>query len=199
MQGKLILFEGCEFVGKSTQIEILARTLRELGHKIITTKEPGGTDAGKALRKKLLEEKNAPHKELALFLKDRTIHFAQVVIPALREGKIVICDRSSPSTIAYQHHGRGIALEKIIEPDKKARQGINFDFVILLDGDPEKMFARKEKETTFEKEAPDFHQRVSEGFLAQARQDPVRWRIFDASRTKEEIARDILDEVKKIV
>lgn len=199
MPGKLILFEGCEFVGKSTQVAMLASRLKELGYPVVITKEPGGTDEGRVLRKKLLEEKNMPDEELSLFLKDRTIHFTKVVIPALRAGKIVVCDRSSPSTIAYQHYGRGIVLEKIIEPDQEARQGVNFDLIILLDGDPAKMFARKEQKTTFEKEGLDFHERVREGFLAQAKKSPEHWRIFDASRTEEELARDILGEVKRII
>lgn len=199
MQGKLILFEGCEFVGKSTQVKMLASRLKELGYPVVVTKEPGGTDEGRVLRKKLLEEKNMPDQELSLFLKDRTIHFAKVVIPALRAGKIVVCDRSSPSTIAYQHYGRGIVLEKIIEPDQEARQGVNFDLIILLDGDPAQMFARREKETTFEKEGLDFHKRVREGFLAQAGKNPEHWKIFDASCTPEELSRDILGEVKRII
>ena len=198
MKGKLIVFEGCEFVGKSTQIQMLAEKLRELGCTVVVTKEPGGTEKGKALRKKLLEEGTAPDEELLLFLEDRTLHFREIVISALREGNIVLCDRSSPSTIAYQHYGRGIALEKIIEPDKKARQGVDFNLIILLNGDPVQMFERKDKETTFEKETLDFHQRVYQGFLTQAYEDSARWRIFDASRPREELAKDILDEVKKI-
>ncbi len=197
MEGKLILFEGGEKAGKSTQIKILAERLKESGVGALVTKEPGGTEEGKEIRQKLLYGNLPPKQELDLFIKDRTIHFGKLVLPALARGDWVLCDRSSPSTIAYQHYGRGMNLENIRERDRRARQGRDFDLIILLDMEPQKAMARTERETIFEKENWEFHDKVRQGYLEQANNIPEQWLVLDASESVENVSEKIWQEIQK--
>jgi dTMP kinase len=195
--GKLIVFEGGEFCGKSTQIKILENRLREQGIAVLSSKEPGGTEEGKRIRQELLYDgRPAPEEELALYLRDREIHFKKKVLPALKRGIWVLLDRSSPSTIAYQHYGRGLDLKEIKKRDAQARQYRDFDLIILLDMIPEEALGRAKRETRFEKEEMDFHRRVRQGYLAQARENPERWCVLDASKNVAEIADLIWQEVR---
>ncbi len=196
MEGKLILFEGGEKAGKSTQIKILAERLKESGVGALVTKEPGGTEEGKEIRQKLLYGNLPPKQELNLFIEDRTIHFGKLVLPALARGDWVLCDRSSPSTIAYQHYGRGMNLENIRERDRRARQGRDFDLIILLDMEPQKAMARTERETIFEKENWEFHDKVRQGYLEQANNVPEQWLVLDASESVENVSEKIWQEIK---
>ncbi len=197
MEGKLILFEGGEKAGKSTQIKILAERLKESGVGALVTKEPGGTEEGKEIRQKLLYGNLPPKQELNLFIEDRTIHFGKLVLPALARGDWVLCDRSSPSTIAYQHYGRGMNLENIRERDRRARQGRDFDLIILLDMEPQKAMARTERETIFEKENWEFHDKVRQGYLEQANNIPEQWLVLDASESVENVSEKIWQEIQK--
>ncbi len=197
MEGKLILFEGGEKAGKSTQIKILAERLKESGVGALVTKEPGGTEEGKEIRQKLLYGNLPPKQELDLFIKDRTIHFGKLVLPALARGDWVLCDRSSPSTIAYQHYGRGMNLENIRERDRRARQRRDFDLIILLDMEPQKAMARTERETIFEKENWEFHDKVRQGYLEQANNVPEQWLVLDASESVENVSEKIWQEIQK--
>lgn len=183
--GKLILFEGCEGAGKSTLIKALAFSLKLFGYIVVETKEPGhATPMGIKIREMLMD----PHlpmrhkEELTLFMKGRADHFRKIIIPALEKSKVILCDRSSPSTIAYQHYGRGLDLTNILIRDAKARKNINFNLIILLDIDPEVGLNRKKPETRFELEKIEFHRRVRQGYLEQAKNDPdKKWVIIDAS------------------
>ncbi len=197
MEGKLILFEGVEKAGKSTQIQILAARLREEGFNIVLTKEPGGTEEGKKIRQELLYGNLAPKQELDYFLKDHEIHFQNKILPAIVSGDWVLCDRSSPSTVAYQHYGRGIDLTEIQLRDFRARQGKDFDLVVLLDMDPRESMSRIERETRFEKEDWDFHDRVRNGYLKQAKAQPEKWLVLDASESVENVSEKIWQEIKK--
>lgn len=184
--GKLILFEGCEGAGKSTLIKTLSFSLKLFGYIVVETKEPGhATPIGVKIREMLMDP-NLPmrHKEeLALFFRCRADHFKKIIIPALGKGKIILCDRSSPSTIAYQHYGRGLDLTDILIRDAKARKNVNFDLIILLDIDPEIGLKRKKPETRFELEAIDFHRRVRNGYLEQAKNDQNgKWVVIDAAK-----------------
>lgn len=183
--GKLILFEGCEGAGKSTLIKALAAGLRQVGYNMWETKEPGhATPMGVKIREMLMDPTlpMTPKEELALFIKGRTDHFKKVVIPSLRKGRIILCDRSSPSTIAYQHYGRGLDLTDIWVRDARARQNVDFDLIILLDINPEIGLKRKKPETRFELEKINFHNCVRNGYLEQAESDPDgKWVIIDAS------------------
>lgn len=197
MRGIFIVFEGGEFSGKTTQSKKLAEYLSERGFDIVLTKEPGGTPEGQKIRERLLHEKLTVWEELELFFEDRRIHIEKVIKPAFAAGKIVISDRFSPSTIAYQGGGRQLDQELISEKGGEVRQGIWPDKIILLDGDPEKLKARaagrNERLTNFENLGMDFHQRVRQSFLDQAKEDPERWRIINAEKDIE----SVFEEVKK--
>lgn len=173
--GTLIVFEGPEGAGKSTQIERLAKRLRTTrGIETVVTREPGhDTELGQKIRKLLLfpEKPLTPEEELNLFIRSRTDHFDRIIIPALEAGQLVLCDRSSPSTIAYQYYGRGLDLTDILTADAKARRNIPFDLIVLLDLDPEIGLARKKPEGQFEMESLAFHKRVRTGYLEQFKRD----------------------------
>lgn len=206
--GKLIVFEGCEGAGKSILIGAIAVFLRKIGYEVVETKEPGhATEIGRKVRKTLLDPAFdlTVEEELRLFIDvGRTDHFGVIVIPALREGKIVLCDRSSDSTTAYQYYGRKLYLNDserkiltdILIRDAKARQNIGFDRKILLDINPEIGLKRKNPETRFEFEKIDFHHRVRRGYLEQVKNDSDKiWRIVDASKSEE----DVFNEVREII
>lgn len=195
--GKLILFEGCEGSGKSTLIKALGEILRNRVHDTVETKEPRGR-----ARDILLNPNHPlmPQEELAIFINGRAKHFSEIIIPALKMGDIILCDRSSPSTIAYQHYGRGLDLTDILIRDAKARQNVDFDLIILLDIDPEIGLKRKKPETRFELEAINFHHCVRNGYLEQAENDPDgKWVILDASLPFETVMIHALDAITKML
>lgn len=192
--GKLIILEGGEKVGKSTQLERLAGHLIGKGYPAITTKEPGG--GMHDLRKKIMElDPNDPdlaQKELDLFGKDREIHYREKILPALSAGKIVLCDRGPLSTLAYQGYGRGLDAEKILETNKLATQGRVADLTIILDLMPSEYLKRISRDhetevTRFEKEKMEFHERVGKGFLMEAVKDPKRYLILPAGEDKDKL------------
>ncbi len=201
--GKLILFEGCEGAGKSTLIKALSTILKFFGYVTLETKEPGhATQKGVKIRE-ILMDPNLPmtqEEELALFFECRADHFEKIIIPALRRGKIILCDRSSPSTIAYQHYGRGLDLTDILVRDALARQNVGFDLIILLDIDPEIGLKRKKPETRFELEAINFHHCVRNGYLEQAENDPDgKWVIIDAAKDADAVYLEALVAVYKLL
>ena len=139
-------------------------------------------------------------EELSLFFECRADHFGKIIIPALRKGKIILCDRSSPSTIAYQHYGRGLDLTDILVRDAQARKNVNFDLIILLDIHPEVGLNRKKPETRFELEAINFHHRVRNGYLEQVENDPDgRWVVIDATKNTDTVFLEALDAILKLL
>ena len=200
-KGKFIVFEGGEFVGKSSQLKVLASRLEEKGMRVCATKEPGGTPQGLELRARLLAGGLAPEKEAALFMEDRRIHVAEVLRPALERGEIVLCDRFSDSTIAYQHFGRGLDRAWLEEEDMCARDGLEPDLVILLNMRPEDSFKRAagrgEEFTSFEREGATFHERVRKGFLTLARENGYNHVIVNGSLPKPDVSEKIWHFVEK--
>lgn len=191
--GALILFEGCEGSGKSTLIKALSEVLRKIDFNAVETKEPRGH-----ARDILLNPNHplTPQEELTIFIDGRAEHFSETIIPALKRGNIVLCDRSTYSTIAYQHYGRGLDITDILIRDAKARQNVGFDLIILLDIDPEIGLRRKKPETRFELEAINFHHCVRNGYLEQAESDlDGKWVIIDASKP----AKEVFDEAHKAI
>ncbi len=196
-----ITFEGIEGTGKSTQIALLKAHLEAQGRRALVTCEPGGSRIGAELRRVLLSLENrdlCPRAELFLYLADRAQHVAQVVRPALAEGKIVLCDRFADSTVAYQAFGRGLDPELLHGLNTQAVDGLWPDLTLLLDLDPETGLTRavtrnrEEGKTVaegrFEAESLAFHARVRQGYRTWAVRFPERMRIVDASGTVEEIA-----------
>ncbi|MGE5172272.1 MAG: dTMP kinase [Betaproteobacteria bacterium] len=213
MQGAFITFEGIEGSGKSTQIVQLANYLSAHGRSVILTREPGGTAIGDQVRKILLDPANAaldPRAELLLYAAGRAQHLAEVIRPALTAGKIVFCDRFSDATLAYQGYGRGLDLELIRSLDRIVTEGMRPDLTILLDIEAAAGLSRARKrnsrsgleaEARFENEQLSFHERVRQGYLELAKQEPGRFHIVDASPSPEIIQnklRQIVDEMLRI-
>ncbi len=213
MEGAFITFEGIEGSGKSTQIVQLANYLSAHGRSVILTREPGGTAIGDQVRKVLLDPANTaldPRAELLLYAAGRAQHLAELIRPALKAGKIVFCDRFSDATLAYQGYGRGLNLELIRSLDRIVTEGKRPDLTILLDIDAAAGLSRArgrnsrsglEAEARFENEHLSFHERVRQGYLELAKQEPGRFRIVDASPSPEIIQnklRQIVDEMLRI-
>ena len=196
-----ITFEGIEGTGKSTQIKLLKAHLEGLGRKVLVTLEPGGSRIGVELRRVLLSLDNrdlSPQAELFLYLADRAQHVAQVVRPALEAGMIVLSDRFTDSTVAYQAYGRGMDPELLHQLNTVAVGGLWPHLTLLLDIDPELGLRRavdrnqREGKTVaegrFEAESMAFHGRVRQGYLAWAKRFAERMEVVDASGTPEAIA-----------
>jgi dTMP kinase len=192
-----ISFEGIEGSGKSTQTKLLAGYLRSRGHTVLETVEPGGTKIGNKIRKLLLEPQNHmdPLAELLLYYSSRAQLVREVIYPAILRNDIVITDRFTDSTIAYQGYARGVdltiinALNEIVVSDMKPF------LTILLDLDVEAGLRRNrnaQKEDRFELETIEFHHRVRKGFLKIAEEEPERIRVVDASGSAEEINREVV-------
>ena len=182
--GLFIVFEGVEGSGKSTQSQALTQRLTDGGHDVLLTIEPGGTPTGLEVRKWVKTGQGiTPLAELFLFSAARAALVETVISPALADGATVICDRYIYSTVAYQGHGRGLDSDTIAELNEDATMGVLPDLVVLLDLPPDHGFGRKSDNELdrIESENDDFHLRVRQGYLAQAREDPDRWLVLDAS------------------
>ncbi len=189
--GALITFEGLDGCGKTTQLELEAERLRQQGHAVTATKEPGGTRVGRAIREIVLNAENGPlcaSTELALMLAARAQHIEKGIRPALLAGGIVLGDRFTDSTIAYQGYGRGVPLDHLETLDLILCHGFPTDLTLLLDIDPEtsadRTFRRNraahQAETRFEEEGLEFFHRVRQGYLEIAQREPQRVKIVDA-------------------
>jgi dTMP kinase len=194
-----ITFEGIEGSGKSAHARALAAALRGLGHDVVETREPGGTPAGTAIRSLLLGAEATPLiplAELFLYCADRTQHVAQVIRPALAAGRIVVCDRFSDSTIAYQGYGRGLDLEIVRALDARARDGLAPSLTLLLDCPVEvglaRARARAGSDDRFERETVAFHERIRAGFRALAASAPERIAIVDSTADSTTVSERVL-------
>lgn len=204
---QFVTFEGGDGTGKTTQIHALENYLSAQGRTCIVTREPGGTSLGKLIRQVLLqigEHEIAPSTELFLYLADRAQHVNEVIAPALKAKKIVLCDRFTDSTLAYQGYGRGIDLAQLKQFNNIADGGVRPNLTFLLDCPIELGLARtgerqvqagQPPEDRFEREKREFHEKVRAGFLALAAAEPQRFHVIDASRSAEEVTL----EIRKIV
>lgn len=195
-----ITFEGGDGSGKSVQARRLCHRLLKEGFPTVLTREPGGTRLGEAVTRWLKWHDAitiAPTTELLLFSTSRAHLVSEVIVPALAEGKIVICDRFGDSTLAYQGYGRGLKLEAVAEINRYATGGLKPDLTFLLDIAPELGLKRKSgrRADRFEQETSDFCERVRRGYLALAHAEPARWYILDGRRPKEELALVIWEKV----
>jgi dTMP kinase len=197
--GLFITFEGGEGCGKSTQSKLLLKKLEQKNIPVVLTHEPGGTALGNELRKTLKQQRNcpvSPQAELFLLAASRAQLVAEVIRPALEEGKVVLCDRFTHSTMVYQGYGRGLDFTVIKMVNNMATRNLNPDLIILLDISPEQGLARKRSlKDRFELEDLSFHRRVREGYLKMAAAEPDRWLVIDASLPKGKIAEIIWDRV----
>lgn len=194
LRGKFIVFEGLDFTGKSTQVTLLAERLTQVGYSVITTREPGGTSLGEAVRKVILSTKNVdllPLSELLLFITCRAQLSAEVIAPALEEGKVVVSSRYRLSSLAYQGYGRGIDLDLIRRLNEAATGGRHPDLTFLIDLPAKVALARKRgKGDRIEGEDIVFYQRVRQGYLKLAQDDPLIHRI-DGTQSVQQIAQAV--------
>ncbi|NLZ27265.1 MAG: dTMP kinase [Chloroflexi bacterium] len=188
-----ISLEGPEGSGKSSQIPALAQYLEAQGYRVLCTREPGGTSIGDQIRAVLTSMDNPellPRTEILLFLAARAQLVAQVIRPALREGKIVLCDRYGDSTLAYQGYGHGLDLNILRAMLNFATEGLKPDLTLLLDLDIKTGLARKksiDEWNRLDAYEVSFHERVRSGYLQLAEEEPTRWRRVDASMPKDEV------------
>ncbi len=205
--GFFITLEGIEGCGKSTQAAMLAEHLDASGYGVTRTREPGGTRIGRRIRTVLLDPDTdgiTGLSELLLYSADRAQHVSEVIEPALAAGGVVVCDRFTDATAAYQGYGRGQELDLIRSLSETATRGLRPDLTLLLDLPVEAGLARAitrndekgaHKESRFEREAAEFHERVRRGYLDIACTDPDRVKIIDASGTVDDVWKAVLEVV----
>jgi dTMP kinase len=201
MTGKLIVFEGGEGAGKSTQVVRLARTV---GGDVLVTRQPGGTPLGQIIRDLVLDADMdiSDRAEALLYAADRAQHVDETVRPALDAGRTVISDRWVDSSIAYQAHGRRQPISRITDLSSWATGGLIPDLTILLDIAPETGLARAGSRGTadrLEQAGRAFHTRVRCGYLDQASRNPHRYLVLDATRPADELAADIAERVRALL
>ncbi len=191
--GKFITIEGGEGVGKSTNADLIQSVLESRGCEVVVTREPGGTALGEALRSILLSadiESPVAMAELLIIFAARAQHLTTVIEPALAAGKWVLCDRFTDATYAYQGWGRNIDQRAIASLEQLVQGARRPDLTVLLDMDPSLGLARAKERAEldrFEQEELAFFNRVREGYLARAKEEPARWLIIDASKTLDEV------------
>ncbi len=191
-KGCFVTFEGVDGAGKTTQLEWARQFLTQLGRSLTVTREPGGTKIGEALRSVLLDAKESihPETEALLMFAARREHIDEVIWPALRRGDVVLCDRFTDATFAYQGGGSGVdagkleALERWVHADLQPDLTLYFD--LPVDVARQRIDAEREADR-FERESKEFFQRVRSAYLARARQNPQRMRVIDASAAPETI------------
>jgi len=197
--GVFITLEGPEGGGKSTLAPLLADHLRARGHQVVTCAEPGGGAIPQAIRALLLHPDRvemAPRTELLLFLAARAQQIQDTIAPALEAGRIVISDRYSDSTLAYQAYAGGLPVEAVEQVVEFATDNLWPDLTLLLDVPPEVGLARQANRNRMENKGMEFHRRVREGFLEQWRRHPERIRLVNAARPLAEVQTEVFHHVE---
>jgi dTMP kinase len=208
--GLFLTFEGVDGGGKTTQMRRLVEHLRELGHTVVESVEPGGTRIGKQVRSILLEAVNkdlSPMAELLLFFASRAQAVDEVILPALAKGHIVVSDRFTDSTLVYQGCARGLGVEAVRDLDRIACRGLAPKLTLCLDLDIEAGLARArarnieggKTETRLDDESLAFHRRAREAYHQLARTEPDRLKLIDASQPPDAVAADIWRWVEPLV
>lgn len=207
MAGMFVTFEGVEGCGKTTQAELLKASLEREGHRVVFTREPGGTEVGERIREVLLDRSLSgmqPLTELFLYEASRAQHVQELIRPALAEGAIVISDRFADASLAYQGAGRQIGPSEVERLNTLATRGLVPDYTVLLDVPVEAGLQRTTQRVggeagkdRIEGERLDFHSRVRSGYLLLAEMNPDRIEVFDGTRNKDELAREIFSRVRE--
>ena len=197
-----ITFEGADGCGKTTQIELLDKYLQEKGFKTLVTREPGAKGLGEKLREILLnyDGEVSPNCESFLFLADRAQHVDCVIKPALKKGIIVLCDRHTDSTVAYQGYGRQLDIEQIKKLNEIAVNGLKPNLTIVFDIDIETSMQRVSKtKDRMESAGSEFFNRVRNGYLAIAKEEPNRVKVINSADSIENIHKQVVGLVKKSI
>ena len=199
-RGRFVVLEGGEGTGKSTQAKRLVARLRDTGRDALLTHEPGDSDVGRAIRDLLLHEDLAldGRGELLLMLADRAQHVAEVIRPALAAGQVVVCDRFTPSSLAYQGVGRGLGVEAVDRMSAVAADGLEPDVVVVLDLTDAVADARVgETRDRMERAGRDFHQQVRAAYRQLAHDQG--WTLIDASGPREQVAERVWAAVAPVL
>lgn len=198
-RGKFITFEGIDGAGKSTHISAVVELLRRRGHAVVSTREPGGTPLGEALRELLLHQAMHLETEALLMFAARREHLAALIEPALARGDWVVCDRFSDATYAYQGGGRGLDKTKLAELEQWVHGDLQPDLTFLFDLPPavagERIAAQGRQLDRFEQERADFHARVRQAYLDRAAQAPQRIAVINADQSLSEIRKQVEEKV----
>lgn len=205
MTGKFITVEGIEGAGKTTCMQVVTEVIEHQGINAIHTREPGGTDLGEDLRNLLLGHKHtgmSDDAELLMMFAARAEHIAQKIQPALDDGKWVLCDRFTDATYAYQGYGRGIPLEKIAGLENWVQGKLRPDLTLLMDLPVEVGMERAGKRSApdrFESEAWDFFERIRQGYLSIAAEQPSRVKVIDASQDLPDVQAQVKTAIEAFV
>lgn len=200
-KGLFITFEGIDGCGKTTQLENVKKLLEENGIECVTTREPGALKLGSQIREILLHYDGvvADNCEIFLFLADRSQHVETFIKPMLEEGKVVLCDRHTDSTIAYQGYGRGGDVEKLTELNKIATNGLVPDLTLLFDVSVETGHQRAGKDLDrLELAGKEFFERTRQGYLALSKKYPERIKVINAEKSKESVYNDVKSLIMNI-
>ena len=209
-RGSFITFEGPDTSGKSTQLRLLGKRLRGGGYDVIETAEPGGTPIGMQIRRVLLDAANRelrPTTELLLMFAARAQNVEEWILPALSQGRIVLCDRFTDSTLVYQGVARGLGAELVYEVDRIACRGLVPDLTLAIDIDTEAGLARahkrnartKDVETRIDEQDIGFHRKVREAYRQLAAEEPKRVRLIDGGRSESAVAADVWAQVEPLL
>ena len=198
-----ITLEGPEGSGKTTAVEAAVKKLEEMGYQIVRTREPGGTPIAEQIRNVILDKGNTamdPRTEALLYAASRRQHLVEKVWPALKEGKIVICDRYLDSSLAYQGAARGLGVDNVLNVNLFATENTWPDLTLLFDLKPEiglaRISANADREVNrLDLEKIEFHNKVREGFLSLAKRYPDRFVVIDASLSREEVAKATMEAI----
>jgi dTMP kinase len=208
-RGTFISFEGTEGSGKTTQMRLLVERLRRLGLAVTENQEPGATPIGSQIRRILLDpahQEMAPKTELLLMFASRTQAAAEIIIPALARGEIVVSDRFTDSTLAYQGVGRGLGFETVLDVHRLALGDLLPDLTICVDVDVEMGLARARRrnvtrpdEVRLDEQSHDFHLRVAEGYRKIAALEPRRFRMVNGTGSPEQVAERVWTQVAALI
>ena len=200
-----ITFEGGEGSGKSTAIRKIVAELEKEGHEVVLTREPGGTPISEEIRNVILDKKNTdmdPRTEALLYAASRRQHIVQKILPALKEGKLVLCDRFLDSSLAYKGGARGLGIENVLNVNLFATEGLEPDLTVLFDISPEEGLARiaansGREVNRLDVEKLSFHKKVREAFHTLAKANPKRYAIIDASKDKETVYQEAYQAIEE--
>jgi dTMP kinase len=208
-RGLFITFEGSDGSGKSTQMKLLVERLKMLGLPVTENQEPGGTQIGRQIRRIMLDpahEEMSPMTELLLMFASRAQAAAEIIVPALERGEIVVSDRFTDSTLAYQGEARGLGFETVLQAHRLALGSLLPDLTVCINIDVEAGLARAhernsedESEARLDRQRLDFHHRVSAGYRRIAQREPGRFRLVDGAGSREEVAERVWAEISPLL
>ena len=206
LNGKFITFEGPEGSGKTSVIEGIKKFFNDNNIDYITTREPGGIRIAEEIRDIILNKDNVEmdaHSEALLFAAARGQHLAEVVIPALKQGKVVLCDRFIDSSLAYQGHARGLGMDEVYAINKFAIGDTLPDLTIFIDVPPHvglnRVFSNTRKVDRLDLEDIAFHEKVYEGYMIVAKRYKNRFKIVDGTQSKEQVIQDTIKVIKSVL